>query len=417
VAVRGEGRRAQLLVLSLAFVAMFASAPGQSFLIAVFVDEILDGAGISRTAFAGLYAGATVVSASAMMVVGRAADRSGLRAVWIVVGLGLALACALASVIQGLLLAFVALALLRTFGQGSFPLVATLLVNRWFGGRRGQAMAVASFGLTAAGVVLPPLVVLLVIHVGWENAYRILGLALLAVVLPLAILVREPSGGRGRIDLPVPGAGRFPRGLRSSRRLPRLTLPTRRAARLLLVLSASPLILTAVIFHAVSLLGARGLSLTEAGLALSLLGLASAAGTVAGGAVADRISTRALLSGTSALLAASVAILIVHGRPAAYLAFVVLGFAGGLFGIASGIVWARTYGLEQLGRLQGASFAVQIAAAAAGPLPLALSLAAADSYTPALIGLAAYGGLTLAVALRWRDPRAVRRRYSSRPST
>lgn len=143
----------------------------------------------------------------------------------------------------------------------------------------------------------------------------------------------------------------------------------------------------------------------------------SAAGTIGGGTVADRISTRALLSTMAGLLVASSGVLVVHGRLAAYAGFVLLGLAGGLFGVASGIVWSRTYGLAQLGRLQGASFAVQIAAAAAGPLPLAVSLALADSYTPALVGLAAFAGLALAVALRWRDPRAVRRRYSSRPST
>lgn len=398
------------MVLSLAFAAMFASAPGQSFLIAVFVDEILADTGLSRTSFSALYAAATIISASAMVAVGRAADRSGLRAVWVVVALGLALACAVASFVDGLLLAFVALSLLRTFGQGSFPLVGTLLVNRWFGRRRGQAIAVASFGLTAASVALPPLVVLLILRVGWESAYRVLGLSLLAFVLPLALLVREPAGGRGRLDAPVAGAGRFPQALRRTRRLPRITLPTRRAGRLLLVLSAPPLILTAIIFHAVSLLGARGLSLTEAGLALSLLGLVNAAGTIGGGAIADRVSTRTLLSAMSALFAVSAVVLLVPGRLAAYAAFVLLGLAGGLFGVASGIVWARTYGLAQLGRLQGASFAVQIAAAAAGPLPLAVSLALADSYTPALVALAAYGSLALAMALRWRDPRAVRRR-------
>ena len=406
----GEGRRAQLLVLALAFAAMFASAPGQSFLIAVFVDEILADADLSRTTFSALYAAATIVSASAMVAVGRAADRSGLRAVWIAVAVGLALACGAASLVDGVVLAFVALALLRTFGQGSFPLVGTLLVNRWFGGRRGQAMAVASFGLTAASVVLPPLVVLLILGVGWESAYRLLGLAVLAVMLPLAFLVGEPAGGRGRLDVPVPGAGRFPRALRPAWPLGRLTLPTRRAGRLLFVLSAPPLILTAIIFHAVSLLGARGLSLTEAGLALSLLGLLNAAGTLGGGAVADRVSTRALLSAMSALFAVSAAVLLVQGRVAAYLGFVLLGLAGGIFGVASGIVWARTYGLAQLGRLQGISFAVQIAGAAAGPLPLAVSLALTDSYRPALVGLAAYGGLALLVAARWRDPRAVRRR-------
>jgi len=37
------------VVLALAFVAMLASGPGQSFLIAVFVDDMLAEAGISRT--------------------------------------------------------------------------------------------------------------------------------------------------------------------------------------------------------------------------------------------------------------------------------------------------------------------------------------------------------------------------------
>ena len=37
------------MVLTLAWVAMLASGPGQSFLIAVFVDDMLAEAGISRT--------------------------------------------------------------------------------------------------------------------------------------------------------------------------------------------------------------------------------------------------------------------------------------------------------------------------------------------------------------------------------
>lgn len=392
-------------MLALAFVAMFASAPGQSFLIAVFLDEMLAGTALSRTEFSALYAAATVVSAAVMMVLGRATDRFGLRPVWALVSLALAAACAVASLAAGLVLAFVALALLRTFGQGSFPLVATLIVARFFRGARGRAMAVASFGITAAAIVLPPLTVLLIVELGWREAFRILAVALVALVLPLAGLIRrEPA--------PVPdeatarsGEDAFPPALRRSRRLRGLTIPTRSAAGLLFVLSGPPLILTAIIFHAISLLGERGLSLHEAGAALSGLGIANALGTIAAGAVSDRIATRLLLSAMSALLAGSAALLLVPTAAAAYLSFLLLGLAGGAFGIASGLVWARTYGLADIGRLQGTAFAVVIVASAAGPLPLALALGVAGTYAPALAALAVYAGLAFVAATRWRDPR------------
>jgi len=399
-------RRPQLVVLGLAFAAMFASGPGQSFVIAVFVDELLVDTGLSRSAFSLLYAGATVVSAVVVSRLGPAADRLGLRAVWAAVAVGLALACGLASLVTGAVTALAALSVLRAFGQGSFPLVATLLVSRAFGGRRGQAMALASLGITASSVVLPPLCVFLVVELGWRDAYRALGLGVLVLLLPLALLLREPR----RAEASEGGAPvrRGPRALRRSRRLPRLTVPSNRARRLLLVLAAPPLLMTAVIFHSTALLGERGLSLTEAGLALSLLGVASLGGTLAAGAVADRVTSRLLLAVMVGLLTAAYLVLLVPAKPAAYTGFVLLGAGGGFFGVAGGVVWPRTYGLAEIGRLQGTSFAVQIAAAAAGPLPLAVSDALVGRFWPALVGLAAYGALAFAVALRWREPRIVR---------
>jgi MFS family permease len=401
-------RRRQLLVVALAFAAMLASGPGQSFLIAVFVDEMIADTGVSRTVFALLYGAATIVSASTVAALGPAADRFGLRAIWVLVAAGLAVACGLASLVSGVVLALVALSLLRAFGQGSFPLVATLLVARGFRGRRGQAMAIASFGITCGSIVLPPLAVALIVGLGWRDAYRVLGLAVLVLVLPLALLLGRRSGGNGSEEAQAAQGPRGPRALRPSRRLPRLTLPTARARRLLLVLAAPPLLMTAVIFHATALLGERGLSLAQAGAALSLIGVGSVGGTLLAGALADRTSSRTLLSLMAALLTVATLLLVLPTAPPAYLAFALLGAGGGVFGVAAGIVWPRTYGLAEIGRIQGASFSVQIAAAAAGPLPLALSLAATGSFTPALLALACYGALALAVAARWREPRIVR---------
>lgn len=404
--IRRLSRRSSSLALGLAFVAMFASAPGQSFLLSVFVDDLLEDTGLSRTVFSGLYALATIVSATVSLLLGRATDRLGLRAAWLGVAAGLACACLIASAADGLVLAFVALALLRAFGQGSFPLLGTLIVNYAFPARRGAAMAAASFGITAATVALPPLVALLIGGVGWQTAYRILGAAVLAVVLPLGFLLqRSPGAPRPAASTLTPALAEVasPSPSRRSRRL-RIRIPRREAALLLGVFAAPPLVMTAITFHAVSLLGDRGLSAPAAAAALSAFGAASAVATVGVGAVADRLSTRTLLVAMSSALLVGVLALLLDSAVLAYAGFAAIGGAGGLFGVTSGIVWARTYGVVGLGRLQGVSFAAQIAAAAAGPLPLALSLQATGSYNAGVLFLAAVAAAALVGAARWREP-------------
>ncbi len=403
-----SSRLRRALPLGLAFTAMFASAPGQSFLIAVFVDRILEGTGLSRTAFAGLYAAATVVSATLSFTLGRAADRAGLRAVWLTVAAGLAAACALESLAHGILLAAIGLALLRAFGQGSFPLLGTLVVNHWFPARRGAAMAIASFGLTTAAIALPPLVALLIDEVGWRVAYRAIAVVVAAGVLPLGLLVRRPptaASDGGPAAAPPPDLVAPPSVVRRIGRR-QVPVPERSAGLLLFVLAAPALITTAITFHAISILGGRGLGEPAAAAALSVLGLASAGGTVAAGAIADRLSTRTLLTLLSGVLAAGIAVFLVPSGPVSYLAFAVIGLSNGVWGVVSGIAWARTYGLAAIGRLQGLNSAATIAAAAAGPLPLALSLAATGSYDAGLVFLVATAVAALAAALRRREPTA-----------
>jgi MFS family permease len=397
------------LPLALAFTAMFASAPGQSFLFAVFVDHILAGTGLSRTAFSALYAAATVVSATLSFGLGHAADRIGLRAVWATVAAGLAAACLLESLAGGIVVAAVGLALLRSFGQGSFPLLGTLVVNHWYPRRRGAAMATASFGLTAASVLLPPLLALLIDGVGWRGAYRLIAVVLALGVLPLALLVRVPAAaGAAAPDAPQPDLP-APRVVRRVGRRG-VPLPNRSAALLLVALSSPALVTTAITFHAVSLLAGRGIDAPAAAAALSLLGIAAAAGAIAAGALADRLGTRSLLAVLTGTLTAGSAILLLQSGTASYLAFAVIGLGNGVWGIANGIVWARTYGLASLGRIQGLASAATIAAAAAGPLPLALSDGATGSYTAGLLFLVATAGVALTAALAWRPPHAYRSR-------
>lgn len=386
----------QARALALATVAMVASMPGQSYLVAVFLDDWLDGAGISRTTFSALYAAATVASALTALGLGRAADRLPLRRLWLLVALGLVGACLVASAASGIVLTLVALSGLRALGQGSFPLLGTLLVVRAFGRRRGAAMAAAVLGLAVGGAALPPLVSLLVEAVGWRDGYRVLAAALAVLVVPLALAVREPR---------APATAEVRRGEERPRLAafrPGRRLPTAPVLLLLVVASAPALVVTAVAVQAIDFLGTRGLGETAAAGAISVLPGAGAAGTLLLGAVADRAGGRALLLATTAPLALGAAIALVPAAAAAVAGMLLLGLGLGAWFVVGGVLWARTFGLEGLGRLQGLSSAAQIAGAALGPLPLAVSLSASGSYTAGVAALAAYALVAVAAAAAWR---------------
>lgn len=394
------------LVLALAFTAMFVSGPGQSFLISVFVDDLLASTGISRTAFSSIYAGATVCAGLLTLLIGRVADRLGLCALWLGAAVGLATACLLTSLAEGIVLAAASLALLRAFGHGSLPLVGTLLANHSVHQRRGAAVAAANFGLSAATIALPPLVALLIDGVGWRASFRILGLVVLALA-PLAFAIRPaaPAPAAAAAAGPPPGAAAPARARPWPRRHGRHAAGVDRSAVLLLaVLVPLPLVATGLTFHAVSLLAGRGLDRPAAALALSAIGIAAAISTGLAAGVVDRLSTSALLVAMSATLLVSTLVLLVPVGPLAYPGFALMGLATALFSLASGIAWARTYGLAGLGRRQGVSFAVISVSAAVGPLPLAVSRSLTGSYTAGLVLLAALSAVGVVAALSWREP-------------
>ncbi len=394
-----------LLAIFLAFVAMFGSAPGQSFMIAVFVDDMLEGTGLSRTAFSALYAAGTIVSALVTIAVGRYSDRVGLAASWAVVCLGLAGACLIAGAASGALLAFLALSALRSFGQGSLPLVGTLLVARTLGSKRGRGFSVATFGHTLAGMALPPLVTILIISAGWRTAFYVLAAGVAVLILPLALAVRHvtrapPEPDEHDVDDPT----KWPAPLRRSRRLRGIEIPTRRVAVLLGVFAVPGLVLTGLTFHAVSLLSRNGLDSTEAAIALTVLAATHAVGVVLAGVLADRSAPRTMLMLMTGTLLTGTVLLLGSSRWIAYLAFVVLGIATGLFIVANGVVWARTYGTYRLGRIQGLGFAAMISGSALGPLPLAASLALFGSYVPGIALFAGLCGLTFLASASSRKP-------------
>jgi MFS family permease len=390
---------------------MMASAPGQSYWLSLFVDDMIAGTGLGRSGFSAVYAAATLFSAAMVLVVGALIDRRGPAMTWAFVALSLAAGSLLMSVAGGAVIALVALGMLRAFGQGSFPLLGTLLVARTFGAWRGRALAVSHLGSTLVAAGLPPIAAGLLAAFGWRTTLQITALVIVVAVLPISRAVHWAVAGSAAAATASPAQKRAPITARVARRARRFPWANG-GGILLVVLCASPLISTAAVFHATSLLAESGGSRAAAAGALSITAVSGALGAVFGGALVDRVGVGASLIGMSALLALAMGLLVVSVSTVALVAFAVLGVAAGMNSTGSGAVWAQTYGVERLGELQGVGEAARIAAAAFGPLPLALSVEATGAYATGLAALGAFGALCAVLSVSWRpqQPHSVARR-------
>jgi MFS family permease len=309
-ATRASRRSAtSVAVVVMGFTAMLASSPGQSYWLSLFVDPMISDTGLSRTAFTAIYGAATLSSAALVLWIGRTVDRRGLGFGWLIVAAGLALGCVVASFAAGALVTLIALAMLRAFGQGSFPLLGTLLIagrlRRW----RARGLAVSHLGSTLAAAALPALALVLIETFGWRDTYRLVAVTVAVLIAPLALVVAHlaPRSSTSSATSPRNGSTAFK------------AFPWRDGGgALLVILAAPPLVSTAIVFHATSLFAQRGLPLHAAAAGLAVLALAGAAGALIAGILVDRFGPRLTLAGKSLLLLAAASVMLAPSDLAAY---------------------------------------------------------------------------------------------------
>ena len=127
------------------------------------------------------------------VAMGRLADRFGILAPLVLGALalgagyvGAAQATALwhFGLLQGLLIGFLGSS--TVFG----PLVAD--ISLWFDRRRGMAVGICASGNYLAGTIWPPLIQAGIDSIGWRATYVAVGIACVATMLPLAMVLRRP---------------------------------------------------------------------------------------------------------------------------------------------------------------------------------------------------------------------------------
>src|SRR5215813_8023136 len=73
------------------------------------------------------------------------------------------------------------------------PLPNQVLLSQWFDKSRGKAMGLAYLGIGLGGAVVPLLSNWLVPRLGWHGALQALGVLIMIIALPMALIVRSPA--------------------------------------------------------------------------------------------------------------------------------------------------------------------------------------------------------------------------------
>lgn len=323
---------AALGVLALCFL-LNAMARGAGETYAVFLLPIGAETGWDRADLTSVYAVYMLANGLASPFVGAAFDRFGGRALYVFGMISLGGGFWLAGHMEHLWHLSVTVGIMGGLGIASLGMVpGSILISRWFDGRMGTAMAIASAGLGTGTLVLAPMAQVMVDGVGWRGGYGLIGGTILLLALPVALLPwrRITSGVVQRA--PAVSAGLPTEGIAWAIR-------TRPFWALFFAFFCTAVAGYGVALQTVAYLVEQGFEPIQAASAFGFAGMLSIFGMLVVGAAADRYGNRVTVSVsyvTTLVGIASLALVQVHPGFAFVVGFVL--FFGGSMGARGPII-------------------------------------------------------------------------------
>jgi len=384
----------------MAFFAWGVGFYGHGFFIAALRAE----RGWSTGALSGAVASFWFVGVPAALVVGRLLDRHGPR--WIV--LYGALAMGGGAILVGRATEIWQIFVLFMFMGSAYPALATAAISAslvpWFERRLGLALGLALTGASAGGMLLPPLLVHLSAVLGFDRALAWVGVAIIALVVPLALFVlrrpRHDDETAGEREQPALEVGETAgKGMRDFLAAPAFWR----------IASASTLSLAAQVgflMHQLPALEA-GLGLSGAAFAVSLTAGSAVAGRFVLGGLSHRMPLPILASGCYLVQGAGIVLLLLgQGAPALYAGAVLAGLSVGCIVMLPPLLLSQAFGANGYGTAYGLTNAIMFLGASTATAAVgALYDMSGDFQMP--FALLALMHLAAVAVIMWRRRRAV----------
>ena len=276
------------------------------------------------------------------------------------------------------------------------PLPSQVLLSRWFERSRGKAMGFAYLGIGLGGAAVPWISHTLVQHFGWQAALRTLGLLILAIALPAALLAKEPPHAKKSA---APAALADARGAFTTLPFFLLTLGSMFSIAAVSGAQQNLKLFLSLDLHFAQSQAARILSLV---LAFSIVG------RLLMGWLADRFPKKYVMVLIYLLVAAAIPLLFAGRAPAAiYIFAAVFGIGlGGDYMIVP-LMTAEIFGVQLLGRLLGVILTAGSVAEALSPWLVGRLRDSTGSYSAGflvLIGMGLLGAASAAMLPKGKKP-------------
>jgi MFS family permease len=372
---------------------MTCVALGAMFSLAVFLEPMSAATGWSR---AGISAGMTLnflIMGIGAFAWGAISDRFGIRIVVLTGAVMLGLGLFLASRSQSLVVFQLTYGILVGLAASAFFAPMMAATTAWFDTQRSLAVSLVSAGMGVAPMTISPFARwLLTTYDDWRLAMLIIGVVAWVLLLPAALLVRQPPA-----HVPTDASG-------IPNEAPSMSVHDALRSRQFFVLGLTFFACCAAhsgpIFHMVSYAMACGLAPMAAVSVYSVEGLAGLGGRLLLGVLGDRLGVkRVLIAGLLVQAFAMGSYLFVSRLGEFYLLAVIFGTAyGGVMPLYA--VLAREYfGQKIMGTVFGAATMLSSLGMAFGPLIGGWVFDSFDGYAWLFIGSFAVGIGAVAVAL------------------
>ena len=355
-------------------------------------------------------------------VVGRLTDNRGPRQVLIIGTIVLSLSLALLSKTSSLwsyCLLHAGLGMGMTL-LGAIPV--SVLIRSWFHRLQGTMQGLAFIGIGFGGFVFGPVIGnYLIPNLGWQRTYLVMGLlSLVIMALVILFLVRDRPQQKGLSPYGSEAArtagGREPELLKTPGLGLKEALGTSAFWLIALTAAVYGMGLTGGLQNQVDILTqpGRGFTVADATLAVSIVGLASAAAKFGFGYLCDRIDPKYTTAMAYAFAAGSLAALTLAASTYhLWLYGIFLGLAMGGWAPNMAMLAGNYFGLKQYGAILGSIHLVFMLGEAVGPLMVGLVYDHTGAYSPILITISVLCAASIPLIILIKKPGLIARARDS----
>jgi sugar phosphate permease len=265
------------------------------------------------------------------------------------------------------------------------PLPCQVLISRWFDKNRGKAMGIAYLGIGTGGAVVPLLAAGLEKNMGWHLALTTLGALIIIIAFPMAFFIKDKKTEKVEKKQDAPAISM------------REILRNRNFYLLAIGSMCSIGAVGGIMQHIKLYLRDLNFTQTDAAQVMSFVLLASLAGRVLMGFLADMIKRKYVMILIYMIVASAIPLLLMPdftGR--IYIFAIIFGIGLGGDYMIIPLMAGDLFGVKALGRTMGIILVADGIAEASFPMLVGALYDASKSYTSGflvLIGLATLGAI------------------------